>query len=161
MSANSRPRVFGGRCNRNTGNTIVPNSNMVEAAMATLRRDEETVIVAMPKKYLQAMHRPGMRVISGGFVPPSHQAPHHHHQQQQRHPAAAAGNMMYPFPPHPHFHPCHHPPMLAIFQQQHHPIMRRAPVPLHLRPANMPLRPYPPPPAVPPAAGYSKAPVVL
>lgn len=70
LSAHSRPSAFRGKGFGNMTNEVV------EAAIETLRRDEETVIVSMPKKYLQS-HRgppPGVRVLSthgGSFAPPT------------------------------------------------------------------------------------------
>lgn len=62
LSAQSRPSAF-----RSHGLGSMAHG-VVEAAIETLRRDEETVIVAMPKKYLQHRGRvgppPGVRVLS-------------------------------------------------------------------------------------------------
>ena len=66
-SASARPSAFRGK---GMGNMT---DEVMEAAIETLRRDEETVIVAMPKKYLQSRTPPGVRVLSpgGSFAPPS------------------------------------------------------------------------------------------
>ena len=122
LSARSRPSAFGG--NKGLGDMT---NEVMEAAIETLRRDEETVIVAMPKKYLQTTHRPGMRVLSSGFSPPP--APHH----------PAAGTMVY-HPHHPHPHP-HHP--RSPYHQQHQQkrprssVVMQAPVSLNIRPTNL------------------------
>lgn len=108
LSANSRPPVFRGK-----GFGTMTN-DVMEAAIETLRRDEETVIVAMPKKYLQSRRGPppGVRVLStgAGFAPPS------------SYPAKAFSRSS--FVRHAHHHTVH--PLTT----------RAAPVALNTRPTN-------------------------
>lgn len=141
MSALSRPRAFGGRSRRTHVGFEDMTATEMEASGDIVRRDEETVIVAMPKKYLQTTHRPGMRVLSSGFGP---QLPFQPVADQMMHRYSHHG--------HPHFYPCH--PPMPPFQR-----MRQGSAPLPLRPGGMPMGPGSFQQVGPPAAAYAKRPL--
>jgi HSF-type DNA-binding len=87
LSAHTRPSVF-----RDSGGLRHMTNEVVGAAIETLRRDEETVIVAMPKRYLHSTHAPpGLRVLSSrsSFMRQVPQyLPHHPHHPRHPHPHA-------------------------------------------------------------------------
>lgn len=116
MSAQSRPTAFyavspatsgssndksssgNGKDSRRSSASSSSNADeVVEAALETLRRDEETVLVAMPKSYFESArhHAPGMRVLSS----PYHQKQIVQQQVQQQQQQRSRSSMTMPIIP--------------------------------------------------------------
>jgi hypothetical protein len=108
-SAISRPPSF---TTKRLGNMT---SEVMTAALETLRRDEETVLVAMPRRLLGTRHTPGIRVLtdSSAFAPREsavYRSHHYHRHEGGRHRSASRSSsiMTLPSPSSHSSHPRHH-----------------------------------------------------